>query len=958
MMRKRSRKTGTNDQTEVASRPMGERLRWSLPCAVAFLASFCVMVVELVAGRLVARHLGASLYTWTSVIGVVLTGLAMGHYVGGRLADRYRPTRCLSVLFIVASGCCLLSLPLNRAVGDWEALGALNWSSHVAVHVTLIFLWPAAVLGTVSPVVAKMALDLGRQTGRTVGNVYAWGAIGSIVGTFMTGYWFIAAIGSTATIGLVAGVLAAVGVAFSVRSWLTRIWTTVMVLLALLLVSPWPWARAATVDLGLREVRPSRAVYRDESAYSFIEVAEHPDDPDLRSIRLDHLIHSWVFKGDPTKFHYDYEHLYAAATRRVAGNRRTLRTLFLGGGGYSFPRYVEHVWPGSTIEVAEIDPAVTRAARAALGLDPDASIRIHHLDARNYVDDLLRARRRGQPVPRFDVIYGDVFNDYMVPYHLTTVEFNESLREVLADDGVYLLNVIDILASGQFLGAVVSTLHRSFDHVWVFGSRTGLTALDPYSRDTFVVAASPSDLGLERIVETNGRNSSPGTILAAKQVEELQQRCGGLVLTDDYAPVEWLVAPLYQQTSLDRCQQLNDLALALAMRRKYKRAVDYYRQALRLRPGFAEARSNLGWALYQLGEHDRAFSELRQAVEQDPSLASAQNNLGWALFDQGRYDEAIDALSRALQSKPDFVLARNNLGLALAARGQIAEAVEQYRYAIRIQPSFAEAHYNLGVALTKLGREDQALEAYRRVLELKPRHAEARNDVGWLLHQQGRDDEAEVQLRAAVEIDPGFARAMDNLGAVLTAEGKLDEAVATYADLLRRHPGDVSACNGLGIALARQGQAARAVHWFTEALKFQPDYGPARDNLLATYVRTAQFDQAVALLRTALERTPDQPGVLSNLAWLLATCPKAELRNGTEAVRLARRADELSGGRSPRALDSLAAAYAETGDFVRAIATVQRAQELATALGKKELASEMADRLRAYRAGKPFRHRQ
>lgn len=928
---------------------------WILPCAVAFLASFCVMVVELVAGRMIARHLGASLYTWTSVIGVVLTGLAVGNYVGGRLADRYPPARSLSVLLILSSLLCLLSLPLNRAVGGWESLGSLGWSTRIAIHVGLVFLWPAMLLGTVAPVVAKMALDQGRATGRTVGNVYAWGAIGSIVGTFLTGYWFIAAMGSTATIGLVSGLLGVTGAALAIGSWLSRAWSVTLILLALLLVSPWSWARAATVDLGLREPLPNDVVFQTESAYSFIRVIEESDEPQLRSLWLDSLIHSWVLMGDPNRLFYDYERLYAAVTHRLARGGKPLRTLFLGGGGYTFPRYVEATWPGSEIDVAEIDPEVTIAARTALGLEPDAGIRIRHMDAANYVDDLLRDAEAGSPPRRFDFIYGDAFNHYVIPFHLTTVEFNEKLRKLLADDGVYMLNVIDVLATGRFLGAIVRTLRETFEHVWVFRGRTGLAALDPTSRDTFVVVAGRVGVDLSSRDGDNG-NTWPGTLLSPEQVAELEARSGGLVLTDDYAPVESLLAPVFRRESAEQCHKLNDVGLALAMRGKFEQAAAYYRRALRIRPDFAEARSNLGWALFKQGEPERALAMLRQAVELKPALPSPHNNMGWIYYQQGRLVEAIEAFGRALQCKPDFALARNNLGLALAARGQIAEAIEQYREALRIQPSFAEAHYNLGAALAQSGQVEQAMAEYQHVLALKPQHAEARNDLGWLLHKQGRDSEAEPHLRAAVVADPTLDRAANNLGVVLTAQGKLDQAVPVLAELLRRRPGHVEGCNNLGIAFARSGKTDQAIRWFNEALRFKPDHGPARDNLLTLYLRDKQYDRAIELLRAAMKHSPEEPGVLSNLAWLLATCPDDALRNGQEAVRLARQASELSGDRSARVLDSLAAAYAETRQFAEAAATARQALDLAKRLNQKELTESIADRLRGYQAGKPYRH--
>lgn len=928
---------------------------WVIPCGVAFVSSFCLMVMELVAGRLVARHLGASLYTWTSVIGVVLTGLAVGQYVGGRLSDRYRPVRVLSVLLILASGCCLLSLPLNRWVGQWGALTELSWPRHVAVHVMLIFIWPAALLGTIAPVVAKMALDMGRQTGRTVGNVYAWGSIGSILGTFLTGYWFISSMGSTSTIGMVGVLLAILGVGLAVRSWLSRVWAGTMMLIVVLLLIPTEWARAATVGLGLRERRSANVLYQSESAYSFIKVAQVPDEKEWLSLTLDQLIHSYVSTSDATRLHYDYERLYAVLTRRFSGGRSTQRTLFLGGGGYVFPRYVERFWPGSRIEVAEIDPEVTNTARRWLGLAGESRIHIRHLDARNCVEDLLRMTPRGGSEDRFDFIYGDAFNDYVIPFHLVTVEFNERLKRLLSPDGVYMLNVIDILASGRFLGAVVNTLRRTFKDVQVYRSRVGLLTADPYSRETFVVVAG---MGLGQPLTPTSEasiDSLPGVPLTVDQMAMLDRRNGGRVLTDDYAPVEELLAPVFGETVLTMPQKLNDIGLALATKGQYDQAIDFYHRALRLRPDFSEARSNLGWALYQRGDREGAIEMLRRSVQEAPNLASAQNNLGWALYGLGRHTEAIAALRQALQCKPDFALAHNNLGMALAGIGQIEEALGEYRQATRLQPAFAEAHYNLAIALSQLTREDEAIVAYKHVLSLNPQHQRAHNNLGWLLYQKGRHSEAEAELRQALAANPLFIRAMNNLGQVLTAQGRFDEAVAMYARLLQQEPGHVEACNNLGIALAKQGKGDKAVQWFKEALKFRPGFGPALDNLMAYHLRKGEYAEAIGLLRSSIPHAGDRPGVYSNLALLLAACPVDGLRNGEEAVRLAKEANELSGGRSARVLDSLAAAQAETGQFDKAVSNARGALELAKSLGNRELEAEIAARLKLYESRRPYR---
>ncbi len=195
---------------------------------------------------------------------------------------------------------------------------------------------------------------------------------------------------------------------------------------------------------------------------------------------------------DIAKIQYDYVKVYAAVTERLAQNKRKLSTLSIGGGGYVFPRYVLDQWPGSRVDVAEIDPAVTEAAMVAFGLPRDTPIRTIAMDARNYIDGLSQSQSRGEAIPRYDFIYADAFNDYSVPYQLTTKEFNDASAEILTPDGAYVINLIDIFSSGRFLGSYLATLGQTFDHVEVI-DKEGPDA----SRETFIVVASKMDPNLD-----------------------------------------------------------------------------------------------------------------------------------------------------------------------------------------------------------------------------------------------------------------------------------------------------------------------------------------------------------------------------------------------------------------------------------------------------------------------------
>ncbi|MHC4389023.1 MAG: fused MFS/spermidine synthase, partial [Planctomycetota bacterium] len=445
------------------------------------------MVLELVAGRLIARFLGASLYTWTSVIGVVLAGITLGNYLGGRIADRFSPRKALAVLFAIASLTCIATVALNNLVPLWTWLWRFNWPLRVFSHVSIVFLVPSVLLGTISPVVAKMALDRGLATGRTVGDIYAWGAAGSIVGTFAAGYYLIAAMGTVAIIWMVAAVLLFVSILYWSRFKALYVLTLLLASAMATSLAPWAWARKAGAALALRQPPDDSVIYETESQYTYIQVRRISEKPEKRHFLQDKLVHSAINMDNTSDLEYHYEQVYAAVTARFSRAKEDLSFLTLGGGGYVFPSYIERVWPGSRNDVVEIDPAVTETAMGIFYPRENTSIRTISMDARNYVDELVERRKTTAEKITYDFIYEDALNSYSVPYQLTTREFNEKLAQILKEDGIYLVELIDNTDSGLFVGAFVNTLELTFPHVYVISDRDAEAAA---TRQTFVVIAS------------------------------------------------------------------------------------------------------------------------------------------------------------------------------------------------------------------------------------------------------------------------------------------------------------------------------------------------------------------------------------------------------------------------------------------------------------------------------------
>jgi hypothetical protein len=499
-----------------------------LALLAAFVAGGAAMALEVAGVRVVAPYVGVSLHTWTSVIGVVLAGLALGGWLGGRLADRL-PARAvmggallLGALAAAAVAPLAESRPTPPFVDPRDPLIRAAWLA------LSLFLAPSLALGAVPPAAARLALGDAGRTGRVVGALQAASALGGIAGTFLAGFAAIDALGSRGTVAAAAAALA--------------------LLSAGVLVGPMagaPAARrlagaglcalvAAPLGLALAGAAPLTGPCTRESAYFCIDVRTRPGlRGPVKALVLDRLVHGYGSAEDPTHLEYGYLRAFAAVTAGQLGDRPALRALFVGGGGYTLPRYLEARYPSARIEVVEIDPRVTEVAQAYLGLRRDGAIRTHSRDARQF---FLERR----PTAAYDVVYGDAFNDVAVPYHLTTREFAAMVRRALAPDGLYLANVIDLHPRGGFVTAYLATLAAEFPHVALLVEQRDDGPADGPARATFVVVASAAPLDLKRLAAPPTHFPlGPGPLAAYLAAGAPK------VLTDDHAPVEGLTAPLF-----------------------------------------------------------------------------------------------------------------------------------------------------------------------------------------------------------------------------------------------------------------------------------------------------------------------------------------------------------------------------------------------------------------------------
>lgn len=262
----------------------------------------------------------------------------------------------------------------------------------------------------------------------------------------------------------------------------------------------------------------------------------------------------------------------------------------------------------------------------------------------------------------------------------------------------------------------------------------------------------------------------------------------------------------------------------------------------------------------------------------------------------------------------------------------------------------------LVVTWFQVGYWQDTVSLFERAVRVTHDNARAHRILAKALHDQGQLERAIAHYREALRIEPDEAKAYTNLGRALRKQGQLDAAIAQFRKALRLEPDDAVTHAHIGVALHQQGAWGEAIeHLQTAVRQGHPDESYVRYHLGRALRHNGQFEEAVAQYQAAMRLTPDRPFAYSDLAWLKAVCPEAEIRDTAEAVRLAEQAVVLAQGRYPEALDSLAAAYAAAGRFEEALKQADAALLGARARRDDSLAKAIAARRELYRARQPYR---
>jgi spermidine synthase len=496
---------------------------------------------------------------------VVLAGISIGAYLGGLIADRYpHPSTLGWLLFISGLGAFSIA-PLTNLVGGAHFETSLM--VRILLITTIIFFVPSCILGMISPVVVKLALKNLEKTGNVVGKIYAFSTLGSILGTFATGFFLISWMGTRSillTMGAILILCAPIfGNFFSRKRTLIRF--VLIFLFFLVFIFPLAvWVGNAVINPEEKVIPSSPAeamktlyglafafpkdedtyFYKESDYYTIKLKKDHTrsDGGALESLVLDHLIHSYTDLHDPFHLEYEYIRIYEEVVRWQSKKRNPFKTLFIGGGGYTFPRFIEAKYPKAEIDVVEIDPEITRVAHQYLGVPEDSRIHSFNEDGRWFV---MNNKEKGN----YDFIFGDAFNDLSIPYHLTTKEFAMQLKVLLKPDGLLLANVIDSFKVGQFMPSYIRTLEEVFGKGNVY-LITLTSDFEHMGISTYVVVASPKTLDMDNFIKTIERKDGKemtSYVMPQERLQQYLQERYAVVLSDDYVPVDNLIAPIFEE---------------------------------------------------------------------------------------------------------------------------------------------------------------------------------------------------------------------------------------------------------------------------------------------------------------------------------------------------------------------------------------------------------------------------
>ncbi|WP_148687644.1 spermidine synthase [Candidatus Nitrosocosmicus hydrocola] len=515
---------------------------------LVFVAGLATMALEFSVSRLLIPIFGSTIYTWGSLIGVVLVGLSSGYHLGGKLADK-NPNfeKFCSILF--SAGLYVLFIPIISApvidftTGIMNTLTDDNLGSYInnlnsLISTFILIIIPTLLLGMISPYAIKLATKSLDRLGNTSGNLYSVSTIGSIVGTFMTVFLLIPFVQINHilySLGILLLVTSTIKLKFFVKV------IAVVLSLIVCVVIFFEDMNVLSLDFENLHFHPGRVIYETETLYNHLDVIDNYNSINNRALFLNGYPHSIMDKSDPNTLESKYTKFFPLG---LMLKENVSKVLFIGGGGFSGPKYFLQNYPHVIVDVVEIDPKIVEVAKAYFFLEvSNPKLNIYIQDAREFLN-----KHPGN----YDVIVLDAFSKSYVPFHLMTIEFYELLSDKLSERGVVISNHIgspnNNESTSDLFRANFKTFLQVFPKVFVF-----LTDYSKSLQNIIIASVKAGQINEDNIsdkLEIAYLQKTDSKVIEEVNYEDYVLESDQIskndvpILTDQYAPVENLLDPI------------------------------------------------------------------------------------------------------------------------------------------------------------------------------------------------------------------------------------------------------------------------------------------------------------------------------------------------------------------------------------------------------------------------------
>jgi tetratricopeptide (TPR) repeat protein len=329
------------------------------------------------------------------------------------------------------------------------------------------------------------------------------------------------------------------------------------------------------------------------------------------------------------------------------------------------------------------------------------------------------------------------------------------------------------------------------------------------------------------------------------------------------------------------------------------------------------------------------------------------NGRGNLWNEKAEYDKAIADYDEAIRLDPAYALAYLDRALAWGNKKEYDKAIADYNKAVRLEPKYALAYLDRALAWgRKKAYDDKAIADQDQSIRLDPKDPAAFLGRGLAWANRKRYDKAFADFNEAIRLDPKYAAAYINRGVTWEREKEYDKAIADYDVGIRLEPENADFYKYRGLAWSLKKEYNRAIADFSEAIRLDPQHVSAHYNRGVAWGNKKEYDKAIADLNEVVRLDPKNAAAYNQRAWLWATCPDEKRRDSKRAVESAARACQLGGWKNASHIDTLAAAYAESGDFARAIDYLKMAIKL---VQDPDLKKRWVERLKFYQDKKPYR---